>query len=247
MATGVHAGTHLTAEHTGSNAPGGRRIDTLVQDGRLRLAGHLSQVLYYDHAARTAYVVDTVARTVVELSEARVQQMRDRLAGAERAMQEGLRGLADDRRARLEGMFRQGAGMPAAAPARPPLSFAKGGSGSVAAWPCERYTAADGPRTIEVCTASPNALGIAAADRVVLEGFLALMRRLARHASAMGMPPTFAEDDVPGIPVERMERRDGRLTDQVTLQSVVAETIPSADLQVPAGLRAETPAAIRTP
>jgi hypothetical protein len=235
------AGVLIRGTYTGTKTPKGRTVEFRIQDGRGRISSEPGQFIYYDHAKRTAYIVDTQKGTSFEMNEARAKQMAVQLADAQRMMEAKLKELPPDQRAMVEKMMKeQGGGLPPPG-GRTPLKFAKAGSAKVGAWPCDTYTASGDGRTVEVCTAEAPALGISAADVAVFEGFLDLSEKMAGEAAAAGGTGSGPDRGFSGLPLERTESREGKVTDRFTIETIKQETMTAADLQVPPGLKAVTP------
>lgn len=230
------AGTLIVGNYTGTRTPSGRTVEFRIQDGLGKITGSDGQSIYYDHAKRTAYVVDTQKGTSFEMNEARAKQVGAQLADAQRQMQEKLKELPPDKRAMVEKMMKEQGGMPPAGGKRAPLQFAKAGSAKVGAWPCDRYRATGDGREVAVCAAEPDAIGIPSADVAVFEGFLDLSEKMAGEAGG-----SLTERGFPGLPLERSESRDGKVTDRFTIERIETEKMTDADLRVPKGLKDVAP------
>lgn len=244
LATGAataSAGVVIVGTYTGSKQPNGRTVEFRIQDGRGRItSGEPGQAIYYDHAKRTAYIVDEQKGTSFEMTEASAKRMGAQLAEAQRMMEQKLKELPPDKRAMIEQMMKEQGGAPPPG-GRKALTFAAAGSGKVGGWPCDRYTAAGDGRTVEVCAADAAAVGIAADDLAVFEGFLDLSEKMAGEVAAAGGLGAGPDRGFPGLPLERSESRGGKVTDRFVIETIKAETVPAADLQVPAGLKPVTP------
>ncbi len=233
------AGVVIVGTYTGTKTPGGRTVEFRIQDGRGKITSQPGQFIYYDHAKRTAYIVDTEKKTSFAMDEARAKQVAAQLAEAQRMMEAKLKDLPPDKRAMVEKMMKeQGGGLPPPG-GRKPLHFAKSGSDKVGAWPCDRYTASADGRNVEVCAAEADTLDIAPADVAVFEGFLDLSQKMAGEPGPTG--GRAAERGFEGLPLERKEVRDGIVTDRFVIESITNEKMPAADLQVPPGLKEVTP------
>jgi hypothetical protein len=237
-AASASAGVLIVGTYTGTKTPKGRTVEFRIQDGHGKITSQPGQFIYYDHAKRTAYIVDTEKGTSFEMNEARAKQMATQLADAQRMMEAKIKELPPDKRALVEKMMQeQGGGLPPAG-SRTPLKFAKAGSNKVGAWPCDRYAASGDGRQVEVCTAEAPTLGISADDVAVFEGFLDLSEKMAGGAAGAGGA---GERGFSGLPLERTDTRDGKVTDRFTIETIRQETMAAADLQVPSGLKAVVP------
>jgi hypothetical protein len=240
-ATTASAGVVIVGTYTGTKTPQGRTVEFRIQDGRGKITSQPGQFIYYDHAKRTAYIVDTEKKTSFVMDEARAKQVASQLAQAQRVMEAKLKELPPNQRAMVEKMMKeQGGGLPPPGE-RKPLNYAKSGSDKVGTWSCDRYAASGDGRKVEVCAAEPDALAISAADVAVFEGFLDLSEKMAGEAAAAGGSGQGPDRGFPGLPLERKETRDGVITDRFVIESITKEAMPASELQVPAGLKEVTP------
>ena len=60
----------------------GRTVEFRIQDGRAKITSQPGQAIYYDHAKRTAYIVDTEKKTSFEMDEERAKQVGAQLGGS---------------------------------------------------------------------------------------------------------------------------------------------------------------------
>ena len=203
------AGVLIVGTYTGTKTPKGRTVEFRIQDGRGKITSQPGQVIYYDHAKRTAYIVDTEKGTSFEMNEARAKQMASQLARSA-AHDGGEAQGAAARQARHGREDDEGAGRRcrrAGGGARHRSSSRKTGSAKVGEWPCERYTG-HGRRSEGRGLRAPSpALGISAADIAVFEGFLDLSEKMAGEAAAAGGIGAGPDRGFPGLPLERSETR----------------------------------------
>lgn len=235
------AGVVVVGSYTGVKTPKGRTVEFRIQDGRGRISGESGQLIYYDHAKRTAYIVDMEKKTSVTVDEARARQISAQLGEAQKMLEAKLKELPPDKRAMVEKMMKeQGGG--ARSGGRRPLDFLKVGDDRVGSWPCERYRAAADGRKVEVCTTAAEALHIAPDDVAVFGGFLDLSERLAGGSGQEGVGGRAADRGYEGLPLERKEMNaDGVVTDRFVIESITNETMPADELRVPSGLKEVTP------
>jgi hypothetical protein len=241
-ASAASAGVLIVGAYTGTKTPKGRTVEFRIQDGRAKITGEPGQVIFYDHAKRTAYIVDTVKKTSFEMNEARAKQVGAQLAEAQKMMEAKIKELPPDQRAMVEEMMRKQGGMPPAGGApQTPLTYKKAGTAKVGEWPCDRYTASADGRQVEVCAAEAAVVGIAPDDMAVFEGFLDLSEKMAGEVAKAGGIGAGPDRGFPGLPLERAESRDGAVTDRFTIEKIEAETIAASELRVPPGMKAVEP------
>ena len=235
------AGVVITGTYTGSKSPKSRTVEFRIQDGHGKITSDQGEPIYYDHTKRTAYLVDKAKGAVIPMDEEGAKAMSLRLAEAQKKIEEQMKTMPPEQRAMVEKMLKeQGGGLPPPGQ-RAPLKFAKSGGGKVGSWPCDTYSATADGRTVEVCTAEPATIGLAAEDQAVFEGFLDLSEKMAGE-SATGLG-SGANRGFPGLPLERSESRDGKVTDRFAIDAIKQEKLSTADLTVPAGLKQLSPGA----
>ena len=234
------AGVIIVGTYTGTKTPKGRTVEFRIQDGRGKITSDPTQAIYYDHTKRTAYIVDKQKGTSLEMTEESAKRMGAQLGEAQRMMEQKLKELPPEKRAMVEQMMKEHGGAPPAG-GRKLLVYTASGRGKVGSWPCDEYAASGDGRTVEVCTADAAAVGIAAADLAVFEGFLDLSEKMAGEAAASGGLGSGPDRGFPGLPLERTESREGKVTDRFVIESIRTESIPATDFQVPAGMKPVTP------
>ena len=242
VAPTAFAGTVIVGTYTGTKTPKGRTVEFRIQDGRGKITSAPGQAIYYDHAKRTAYIVDKEKGTSIPMDEAGAKAMSDRLAEAQKKIEEQMKTMPAEQRAMMERMLKEQSGGLPPPGQRAKLVFAKSGNGKVGAWPCDTYSASGDGRTVEVCTAEPATIGMSAEDQAVFEGFLDLSQKMAGEQRGGGAG-TDSERGFPGLPLERSESREGKVTDRFTIETIKQEKMNVADLTVPSGLKEMKPGA----
>src|SRR5262249_19840451 len=158
-ASAAHVGVLIIGSYTGTKSPKGRTVEFRIQDGRAKITSEPGQVIYYDHAKRTAYIVDTEKKTSFAMTEERAKQVAAQLAQAQKMMEAKLKELPPEQRAMVEKMMKEQGGGPPPPGGRKPLEFAPNGNDKVGVWPCARYAASGDGRKVEVCAAEASDLG----------------------------------------------------------------------------------------
>ncbi|MCC6848115.1 MAG: hypothetical protein IT294_06395 [Deltaproteobacteria bacterium] len=240
VADSASAGVVIVGTYTGAKTPKGRTVEFRIQDGRGRIASQPGQFIYYDHAKRTAYIVDMEKKTSFAVDEARAKQISAQLDQAQKTMEAKLKELPPERRAMVEKMMKEQGGSRSASP-RKPLDFLKVSDDRIGAWPCARYRASGDGRKVEVCTAEADALNIPPDDVAVFEGFLDLSERMAGVPGPGSAAGGAAERGYEGLPLERQELRDGVVTDRFVIDSITTESMAADELHPPSGLKEVTP------
>jgi hypothetical protein len=196
------------------------------------------QVFVFDGAAQVMRMIDPARKTYTEITKADVDRLGGQMNAAMAKMQEQLKSMPPEMRAKMEAMMR--GGMPGmAAPVK--TEYKKAGSGKAGKWTCDRYEGfQNGQKTSEVCTVDPKALGFAPADfevtKQLAEFFRQLMPQNADQMFSLGAddPQGFS-----GIPVRRAyslgpQERVSEVTD------ARRETFAASLFAVPAGFQKQT-------
>jgi hypothetical protein len=196
------------------------------------------QIVLFDGAAQVLRIIDEQAKTYSEISKADAERMRSQFEGAMTQMQEQMKSMPPEQRARMEAMIKaRSAGMAAAA--GPPPSYKKVGTDRVGKWPCDKYEGTkNGEKVSEVCAAGPAALGFAAADfdvtRQLGEFFASTMPQAGEGLFALGStaqnPNAFS-----GLPVRVVTFRAGATGVVSEVTDASRQNFPDTLFQVPAG------------
>jgi Domain of unknown function (DUF4412) len=211
-----------------------------VEPTRLRMeeVGGQKQVIVFDGDAQVLRIINNANKTYTELTKADVDRMASQMAGMMSQMQDQLKNMPPEQRARIEQMMR-GRGAAAMMAQAPKTEYRKSGSGHVGSWDCTKYDIVeDGSKTGELCTASPTALGFTEADFQVTQ-------KMAEFAKSMTPPGTDANSlfsfrgdsslGFSGIPISRTTIGPPPVTSE--LVSVERQSFPDSMFQVPDGYR----------
>jgi hypothetical protein len=198
-----------------------------------------SQVVIFDATKQVIDILNVERKTYIEMTKAELDNMATQAQQMMSQMQTMMANMPPAQRAQMEAMM-AGRGMGAAAPAAPvKVEYKKTGTDRVAKWNCDKYDVLrDGQKTSEVCTASPAALGLTAADVDVMRQLGQFFKQIASQASAMfdlGQPtdPGFI-----GVPVRSIMTVAGQpVTGEVT--DVSHQTFDDSLFAVPAGFQKE--------
>ena len=195
------------------------------------------QVVLFDGAAQVLRIIDDEAKTYSEMSKADAERMRSQFDGAMAQMQDQMKNLPPEQRARMEAMMKaRGAGIGAAGA---PPSYKKIGTDKVGKWPCDKYEGTrNGEKVSEVCTAGPAALGFAAGDfdvtRQLGEFFSSMTAQGGEGLFALGStaqnPNAFS-----GLPVRVVTFRGGATGVVSEVTDASRQNFPDTLFQVPAG------------
>jgi hypothetical protein len=198
------------------------------------------QVVVFDGAKQVMYMINPARKTYSEMTKADVDRAGTQISGAMATMQEMLKSMPPEQRAKMEAMMK-GRGMPAglgAPPAR--TQYAKTGTSKVGKWACDTYEGTqNGQKVSEVCTVSPQALGLRPADFAVsvqmAEFFRGLVPQGVDGIFQIGQPEN---NGFAGVPVRLSSTFAGKTTVFETVD-VTRRTFDDALFTVPDGFKRE--------
>jgi len=197
------------------------------------------QTVVFDGAAQVLRIIDDEGKTYNEMSKTDLDGMRGQMGAAMTQLQEQMKNMPPEQRARMEALMKgRGAAMPGA-PAATPTEYKKTGTDKVGRWTCDKYEGTkNGEKVSEVCTVAPSALGFTAADfevtRQLAEFFTSLIPQAAeglfRIGSATPNPNSFS-----GLPVRVVSFRGGDIQTVSEMTDASRQDFPDTLFQVPAG------------
>ena len=151
---------------------------------------------------KVLWIMDTSKKTYMEMDEAACKAMGEQVSGAMAQMQEAMKNMPAEQRAKMEKIM---AGqMQAMAPPKPTVK-PMGQTRTINGFECAGYTVSSPTGVTEVWAAGPKALKLSAADLNAFKEFAEFMKssfpgmeRMADLALDFEHP---REDQVPGFPI----------------------------------------------
>jgi hypothetical protein len=204
-------GLTVTLKETG---PVGQTAPTLQIDpthARLDIPSMASQVLY-DSATKTLRLLVPLVKIYREYTPATVQE---RAAAAAR-------------------------GTEAPAPALAPITYKRTGTSKVKDWACTTYEGFRGAeKVVELCAAAGSSIGLTAADFVIAQQAIAMMKGIT-SADQLERIPVYGNvqnQGFAGFPVRRVNFRNGKADTTAELVEFKREAIPASTFDLPAGYK----------
>lgn len=196
------------------------------------------QAVVFDGAKQTLWIINEDRKTYNEMTKADVDRLGGQMSDAMAKMQEQMKNMPPEQRARIEAMMR-GRGMPGGDAAAPKTTYRRVGTDTAGKWKCDRYDGYRGEQKIsEMCTVDPKTLGFAAADFDVTKQLAAFFSKLmpqnADRLFAIGSPE---EQGYSGVPVRHVSLEGQHTTTE--LVDVTRQTFPASTFEVPAGFQKE--------
>jgi hypothetical protein len=212
--------TRMRAESTGPT--GGRRV------------------VMFDGTKHVLTMIDPDKKTYTEITKAEVDAMAAQIAPAMAQMQEMLKSLPPEQRARYEAMMKgRGGALPGAA--APKTVYKKVGTNKVGKWTCDKYEGYKGDqKTSVLCTVDPKVLGFTASDLDVSKQMAAFFKSFMPQMADQGFHVgTVAEQGFSGVPVRQTFTISGQQT-VMEITEVRRQAFPDSVFQVPAGYQKTT-------
>jgi hypothetical protein len=196
-----------------------------------------TMLMIFDGAKQTMYTIDPVKKTYSEMTKEDVDKVSDQMAGAMAQMQQALKGMSPEQRARIDAMMK-GRGAPSTtAPVKP--TYKRVGTDTVGKWKCDRYDGYEGAeKTSEICTVDPRTLGFTTADFAVAQQMMDFFQRMIPPSMRTGasVSQMFSvgtnELGFSGIPVRTI---NGSITTEIS--EVTRQAFPASTFAVPAGFQ----------
>jgi hypothetical protein len=221
---------------TGGGAPQTHQIQ--IDGTRMRAessdASGANRVMVFDGTKQVMTIIDSDKKTYSEMTKDD-DRMGGQMTAAMAQMQEQMKNMPPDQRARIEAMM-QGRGMGAPAAAAPKTQYKRVGTDTVGKWTCDKYDGYEGEQKVsEVCTVDPKALGLAASDFEVTRQMAAFFQKMMPQMGAQMFKIGSAEDQgFSGIPVRQHMTVAGReVTTEIT--EVSRQRFADSVFKVPEG------------
>jgi hypothetical protein len=197
-------------------------------------------VVMFDGAKQVLTMVDPDKKTYQEITKADVDSLAAQMAPAMAQMQEMLKSLPPEQRAKYEAAMK-GRGLPGPGAAAPKTVYKKVGTDKVGKWTCDKYEAYKGEqKTADICTVDPKVLGFTASDLDVAKQmgafFKSFMPQMADQGFRVG---TVTEQGFSGVPVRQTFTISGQQT-VMEITDVSRQAFPDSVFQVPAGYQKTT-------
>ncbi|HKB09615.1 MAG TPA: hypothetical protein VKD69_03135 [Vicinamibacterales bacterium] len=210
--------------------------------------GGRKQVIIFDGGAQVLRMIDDSNKSYTEMSKAEAEQIRAQMDSAMTMMQEQLKNLPPEQRARMESMMR--GRMPGAD--RPKTDYKKVGTDKVGRWTCDKYEGTrSGEKVSELCTVAPSAMGFTPGDFEVTQQlatfFSSMMPQAVDGLFRIGATSA-APDSFSGIPVRMVTFANGAPGAVIEVTEATHQSFADTLFQVPAGYqKREFPGAGRGP
>lgn len=229
----------LIVEKTATGGGPAQTHQVMIEKDRMRVehdmpSGDKGTVLF-DGAKQVIRLLNYDKKTYTEMTKADVDAMGQKMSNVMAQLQEQLKNLPPDQRARMEEMVKSR--MPSAsAPA--PITYRKVGMDTVGHWTCDKYEGSqNGQKVAELCTVDPTVLGFVPADFEVSQKLAEFFKRLMPQEGDNVFRLGTADDQgFSGVPVKRVFSVGPRQS-VTEITQVSREQFPASAFDVPAGFR----------
>jgi uncharacterized protein DUF4412 len=197
-------------------------------------------VVMFDGTKQVLTMMDPDKKTYQEITKADVDSLAAQMAPAMAQMQEMLKSMPPEQRAKYEALMKgRGGALPGAA--APKTVYKKVGTDKVGKWTCDKYEGYKGEqKTADICTVDPKVLGFTASDLDVAKQmatfFKSFMPQMADQGFHVG---TVGEQGFSGVPVRQTFTISGQQT-VMEITDVSRQAFPDSVFQVPAGYQKTT-------
>jgi hypothetical protein len=190
----------------------------------------------FDGAQQVIRIVNADKKVYTEVTKADLDTATQQMTEAMARMQEQMKSMPPEQRARMEAMMKS-SGMPGTAPL-PKVTYKKVGTDTVGRWACDKYEGyQNGQKVMELCTVEPTALGFAPADFEVARKLAEFFKKLRPGGGDTMFSIGKIEDQgFSGVPVKRVfSSPQGQSVTEMTAAS--RQTFPKSTFEVPAGFQ----------
>jgi hypothetical protein len=190
----------------------------------------------FDGVKQVIRIVNFEKRIYTEVTKADLDAAGQQMTETMARMQEQLKSLPPDQRARMEAMMK-GSGMPGTTPAAK-MIYRKVGTDTVGRWKCDKYDGyQNNQKMFELCTVDPAVLGFVAADFDVARKLAEFFKQLRPQAAdTMFSVGKIEEQGFAGVPIKRVF--SGAQQQSVTeMTQASRQTFPASTFEVPAGFQ----------
>jgi hypothetical protein len=240
-AASVHAADGVLIAQKRTTATGAVTTSQVqIEKTRMRAesdaAGGRKMTMIFDGTEQVLRTVDDETKSYSEMTKADVDKLSGQMSGAMAQMQEQMKNLPPETRARMEEMMKgRGAAMPG--PTGTPTAYKNVGTDKVGKWTCDKYEGSrDGVKVSEVCTVAPAALGFAASDFAVTKQMAEFFSKLVpQGADQLFQVGSETPNSFAGVPVRTVTFRNGAVSSTTEITDVSRQNIPDSAFAVPAG------------
>jgi len=228
-------GLLIVQRHTSGGTTNMNQIQ--IEKTRMRAetgAGDRAQVVVFDSTAQVVRMINPTRKTYTELTKADVDRLGAQMAGARAQLQDQMKNMPPEQRARLEAMMKgRGMAVPGAAAAK--TEYRKSGTDKVGKWTCDKYDGYRGDQKVsELCTVNPSVLGVAIADFEIAREAAKFFAQLAPQNVDQMFSVGGADQGFSGIPVRSIVSVGAnQITTEVT--EVARKVFAEDSYAVPAG------------
>ena len=243
----LFAGVRILSEDTDLATNKTTTDQILLDTNRIRLddGDKGNSVLFLTDGGNNRMVLlDRRKNEYQEIDEQTMKQLGQQLSGMMALMQERLKALPPEQRAKMEQMMK--GRMPAAA-AGPKIAYDAEGSGTVNGFSCTKYDKVEGAeKTAELCVAQPAQINLTAADLQTFEKMKEFSASLVKSLTGTpfsGRAQSLGDFGIPfaGIPIQDVHFENGRATRRSNLKSVTRTSFSDADFSLGNAKKMELP------
>jgi hypothetical protein len=229
-------GIQLTERSISGGTTSTHQIQIDQNHMRAETGGQRQQTVIFDNAKQVLWMVNNDAKTYTEMTKADVDRLSGQMSAMMATMQEQMKNLPPEQRARIEEMMK-GRGMGGGAAASK-TEYKKVGTDKAGKWNCDKYEGTrNGQKVIELCTVEPAALGFTMADFAVARELGDFFKGLAPQNADRLFSVGTEGQGFSGVPVRRVTFSNGQPEMVHEIVDVTRQTFPASTFEVPAGFQ----------
>lgn len=238
------AGVVLQYESRKSPSGEGTPGTIFVNDDRLRLEQGDTKAIFRGDK-QVMWIIDQKGGKYFEMSKEQMQKIGAQVSDAMSQMQDQLKSLPPEQRAKIEEMMKMRAPQAEGKPVEAMKYVKNGKSESINGFPCDGYDGMRGDKKeLEIWVTDWKRFGLTASDFKVLEQ-MGLFMKDAIGPLAKKFSSSFAQsysdvdrpDALPGVPIRIVNVDNGGSV--MEIKKVSKEAVPAERFELPEGLRKE--------
>lgn len=244
-----HAGVSMNLVSTDASGKETGRLNIYAQSDNIRMddegQGSRNSMIFLGDSF---IVLDHKKKNYIVMDEAFVNEVSAQMSEAMKEMEKQLASLPPEQRAMAEQMMKGGMGQMMGQQqkeAPPPPRVEALGAGSWQDFDCEKFAVFEsGEKTQEICAAGLKDIDGAAEMMQAFRGMAKFMTKMTESMPMRanpGLNPGELMDQIDGFPVHTLDYRNGELTGESSLESVIEQDLDDGLFSVPDGYVREDP------
>jgi hypothetical protein len=194
------------------------------------------QVFVFDGTRQVMLMINDTTKSYSEITKADLDNLSAQMSSVMSQMQEAMKNMPPEQRAKMEAAMRGRMGGAGAATPAPKPHFTKVGTGTAGKWTCDRYESTNAGQKTELCTVDPKVLGVGLSDLAVTKDLAAFFQKMMPGNAAQVFQVGSLEDQgFSGVPVRTVVTTANGQTITSEITDVHRQAFSDATFAPPAG------------